>query len=111
MTQTDVPACPVTLDCDDVIARLRAHEREFRSLGVTGLYLFGSVARGEAEEGSDVDLFFDRDPDSRFGLIEYMDLRDLAPEILGRQVDIMSRQGIHYYIRDRAIAEAIPVFA
>lgn len=97
-------------DRDEVISRLRAHEGEFRALGITGMYLFGSVAKGEADDTSDVDLFFDYDTDRPVGLVEYMDVLDLAPKILGHRVDIMSRNAIHDYVRDRVIAEAIPVF-
>lgn len=44
------------VDRADAIARLKAHEAELRAMGVTGLSLFGSVARGEARPGSDVDV-------------------------------------------------------
>jgi predicted nucleotidyltransferase len=44
---------------DDAIAKLKQHEAELRRLGVHHLYLFGSTARGDAREDSDVDLFFD----------------------------------------------------
>jgi uncharacterized protein len=44
---------------DEVIARLKEHEAELRRLGVDHLHLFGSVARDEASDRSDVDLFFD----------------------------------------------------
>jgi predicted nucleotidyltransferase len=46
----------VPMDRDTIIARLRAHEREFRQLGVTSLSLFGSSARRENIENSDVDV-------------------------------------------------------
>ena len=46
---------------DEVLTRLRAHEAEFKRLGVESLYLFGSTAREEAREDSDVDLFFDHE--------------------------------------------------
>lgn len=39
-----------------LIAILRAHEAELRNAGISSLSLFGSVARGDAETGSDVDL-------------------------------------------------------
>ncbi len=45
------------MDCEAAIAALKAHESEFRQLGVEHLYLFGSTARGEARDNSDVDLF------------------------------------------------------
>ena len=44
------------MDRDETIAKLREHEAELKALGVQHLYLFGSTARGEASEGSDVDL-------------------------------------------------------
>jgi len=44
------------MDKDAIIGRLREHEAEFRKLGVESLSLFGSVARGESTESSDVDL-------------------------------------------------------
>ncbi|MGH7878374.1 MAG: nucleotidyltransferase family protein, partial [Candidatus Binataceae bacterium] len=47
------------MDRAAAIAKLKEHEVELRQLGVEHLYLFGSTARGEADDDSDVDLFFD----------------------------------------------------
>ena len=96
-------------DRDEVLRTLRAHEAELRAQGVTALYLFGSVARGDATAESDIDLFYDYDRD-RFGLRPYMRLRDLGPEILGRAVDMIPRNGLHRLVREEAFAEAVPVF-
>ncbi|MFZ4806420.1 MAG: nucleotidyltransferase family protein [Hyphomicrobiaceae bacterium] len=49
---------------DDLIAKLKANADVIHSDGVGGLYLFGSHARDEATATSDVDLFFDRDPET-----------------------------------------------
>jgi uncharacterized protein len=46
---------------DEVISRLQQHKADLKRLGVEHLYLFGSTARGEAREDSDVDLFFDHE--------------------------------------------------
>ncbi len=54
---------------EEAIGRLLEHEAELKRLGVETLYLFGSTARGEAGENSDVDLFFDY-PKGKFGLYE-----------------------------------------
>ena len=99
----------MAIDRDSVIRTLRAHEAELRAEGITHLYLFGSVARNEADAGSDVDLFYDYDR-SAFGFLHFMRVRELAPELLGRQVDIMPRNGVHPFIRDDVVAEAIQVF-
>jgi predicted nucleotidyltransferase len=42
---------------DEAISRLQQHEADLRRLGVEHLYMFGSTARGEANDDSDVDLF------------------------------------------------------
>jgi predicted nucleotidyltransferase len=42
---------------DAAIATLKAHEAELKKLGVEHLYLFGSTARDDAGEASDIDLF------------------------------------------------------
>lgn len=44
------------MERDQAIARLKEHEAELRQLGIEHLYLFGSTARSEAREDSDVDL-------------------------------------------------------
>jgi predicted nucleotidyltransferase len=97
------------MDKEAVIALLRAHQDELRAEGVSHVYIFGSVARGEADEKSDVDLFYDYDSD-RFGFLQFMRIRELAPEIIGRSVDIMPRDGIHPFIRSEVEQAAIEVF-
>lgn len=93
----------------DAIARLRAHEAELKQLGVLHLYLFGSTARDDAREDSDVDLFFDYE-EGKLGLFELMDVKDAAARILDRKTDIMTRDSIHRVLRERIEATAVPVF-
>jgi predicted nucleotidyltransferase len=75
--------------------------------GALDVRVFGSVARGEAGAGSDVDFLVDLDPvRSLFdlgGLL--MDLQDM----LGCRVDVVTEQGLHWYIRDRVLKEAVPL--
>jgi uncharacterized protein len=54
---------------DEAISRLQQHEAELKRLGVEHLYMFGSTARGEAKDDSDVDLFFDYEK-GKLGLFE-----------------------------------------
>ena len=46
---------------DEAISRLQQHEADLKRLGVEHLYMFGSTARDEAGDDSDVDLFFDHE--------------------------------------------------
>ena len=66
------------------MARLKEHEAELKQLGVEHLYLFGSTARDEAREDSDVDLFFDH-PEGSLGLFKLMEVKEIAADILGVQ--------------------------
>ncbi len=94
---------------DEAIAKLREHEAELKSLGVEHLFLFGSTARAEAREDSDVDLFFDH-PRGAMGLYELMDVKEAASRILGRKADIMTRRILHRVLRNRIEASALQVF-
>jgi predicted nucleotidyltransferase len=60
---------------------LKAHEAALRQLGVQRLFLFGSTARGEAGDTSDVDLFFDYE-EGKFGLFDLMDVQDYTSRVL-----------------------------
>jgi len=66
---------------DEAISRLQQHEADLKRLGVERLYLFGSTARGEATDESDVDLFFDYEK-GKLGLFELMDVKEYAASIL-----------------------------
>jgi len=94
---------------EDAISRLQRHEADLKRLGVERLYLFGSTARGDAGEDSDVDLFFDYEK-GKLGLFELMDVKDYAAGILGRKTDIMTRDSLHKMLRPQIEASAIRVF-
>lgn len=75
--------------------------------GARNIRVFGSVVRGEARSDSDVDFLVDMEPGRNLldmgGLL--MDLRDA----LGRDVDVVTEQGLKARIRDRVIKEASPL--
>jgi predicted nucleotidyltransferase len=91
---------------EEAIRRLREHEAELRGLGVDRLYLFGSTARDAASPDSDVDLFFDY-PKGKLGLME---VKERAAAILGRRVDIMTRDSLHRVLRPSIEQSALVVF-
>ena len=93
----------------EAIARLTRHEAELRLLGVEHLYLFGSTARDEAREDSDVDLFFDYDEGS-LSLFGLMEVKERASEILESKADIMTRDSLHKVLRAGIEQSALRVF-
>lgn len=75
--------------------------------GARNVRVFGSVARGEADQESDIDILVHmEDGRSYFDLV---DLWDSLQELLGRHVDIIDDDGLSPYLRDRILAEAIPI--
>ena len=93
----------------DAIAALLEHQTELKQLGVKSLFLFGSTAREQAQDLSDVDLFFDYEK-GRFGLFELMDVKEFTSKILGRPADIMTRDSLHELLRDTIEASSVRVF-
>jgi len=94
---------------DEAINRLLQHQADLKRLGVEHLYLFGSTARGEAGDDSDVDLFFDHEK-GKLGLFELMDVKERAAGILGRRADIMTRDSLHPRLRKRIEETAVLIF-
>jgi hypothetical protein len=94
---------------DDALKQLKQHEAELKRLGVERLYMFGSTARGEAREDSDIDLFFDYEK-GKLGVFELMDVKDYASRLLGREADIMTRDSLHKTLRRRIEETAVRVF-
>ena len=93
---------------DQVIRILSEHSVELaRKFRVKSLALFGSVSRGEAEPGSDVDLLVEFDgPVGYFGLFA---LQDHLESVLGRKVDLGTRDSLKPRIRERVLGECVNV--
>ncbi len=89
----------------DVLEDIRARREEILRIagrrGARNVRTFGSAARGEADEDSDVDVLVDMEPGRNLldmgGLL--MDLQ----ELLGRRVDVVSERGLRERIRDRVL--------
>ncbi|MBV9568732.1 MAG: nucleotidyltransferase domain-containing protein [Hyphomicrobiales bacterium] len=94
---------------DEALSRLKAHAADLKRLGVEHLYMFGSTARDEAREESDIDLFFDYQK-GKLGVYELMDVKEAAAQILGRPADIMTRDSLHRTLRQNIEASALQVF-
>jgi predicted nucleotidyltransferase len=99
----------IAMKRDEAISRLKQHEADLKRLGVEHLYIFGSTARGEAKDDSDVDLFFDYEK-GKLGLFELMDVKEYAANILGRETDIMTRDSLHKTLRQQIEETATRVF-
>lgn len=97
-------------DPETIRRLLDPYRAELRAAGVRALAVFGSTARGEARDDSDVDLLVDLDPAARVGLLGYIALERRLGELIGRKVDLCTREGLHRLARGGAEADARPVF-
>ena len=75
--------------------------------GARNVRVFGSVARGETEEQSDIDLLVDFEPER--SLLDHAALWIELQELLGCKVDVVSEHGIKPRIRERVLEEAVPL--
>jgi uncharacterized protein len=94
---------------------LKDHEPELRRRGVTHAAVFGSVARGEARQTSDVDILIDLDPEQPIGLFDYAAIKLYIAALFGLDsldgpVDIVSQTNLKARLRGKILREAISAF-
>ena len=75
--------------------------------GARNVRVFGSVARGEADAKSDLDLLVEFEPGR--SLLDHAGLLVELEELLGCKVDVVSERGLRPRIRERVLSEAIPL--
>jgi predicted nucleotidyltransferase len=92
---------------EKLISFLGDNLAEIRGYGIKSLALFGSFARDEATDKSDVDLLVEFEGKVTFD--SYMDLKFFLEDSLGCSVDIMSKEMLKPQIRDIVEREAIYV--
>lgn len=99
----------VLMELQRVIDILKAEELRLRDKGVTALSVFGSVARGDARDDSDVDLLahIERRP---FGLLELAELELELEQQLGVSVDLLVEPVRTAQLRQRIERDLATVF-
>jgi predicted nucleotidyltransferase len=91
--------------------RLRRHAREIRDAvaeaGGSDVRVFGSLATGRENSNSDVDLLFTMGP--ALSLMQLSVLESRVAEILGSEVDLVPDSALRPDLRERILAEAVPL--
>ena len=89
---------------------LKTYDAALRGNGATGLYIFGSRARGEERPDSDLDLFIDYDPAVRIpNMFRLMQIEEELSKALGIPVTITTRNALHPLMKESIEREAIRV--
>lgn len=91
----------------EILDLLQEHRDEFRQFGAESVALFGSFARGEAGQDSDIDLLIDFNSPPTFEA--YMNLKFYLEDLLGRAVDLVPRKTLKPRILPQVEREAIYV--
>ena len=87
---------------------IRMHQSELQKrFGITSMRLFGSVARGEQHEGSDIDLFVTMPPK----LFIYIEAAQYLEQLLGCSVDLVrDHQHLRPFFRQQIERDGIDIF-
>jgi len=92
---------------DRLVALLNERAEFLRESDVLELRLFGSVARGEERDDSDIDVLVRFTSPPTFD--NYMNLKFMLEDALGRRVDLVTFDGLREEIREEVLAEALRV--
>ena len=95
---------------DEAITKLRMFEPRLRAMGATSLFLFGSTARGEATDASDLDIILEVPADASFSLLDLVAAKHMIEDDLRLPVDVAMSDGLHPLMKDEIEREAVRVF-
>jgi uncharacterized protein len=94
----------------DAIAILLAHRDDLRARGVRRAALFGSVARGENRQDSDLDILIELDPKFEFDAFAYAGLKMYIAGLFPEPVDVVNRDALKPRLRRPVGTDAIYAF-
>ena len=90
---------------------LRQHRNTIYELaqkhGAQSVSVFGSLARGDDNSNSDIDLLIELDP--KRSLLDVISMKYAIEDLTGRKVDIVTRKGISPYLVEQILEEAVPL--
>jgi uncharacterized protein len=98
----------IIMNKERIVTILKSHQANFKRLGVVRLALFGSVARNEATENSDIDLLvtFSQQPVTS---VDYFNLQFYLEDLLGCSVDLITDKALRKELRPYIEKELIDV--
>ncbi len=95
---------------DAVIETLRSHRSRLQALGVRRAALFGSLARGETGDTSDIDLMVEVDPAAPIGVFEYVGIVQYLESLFPGRVDVANQAKLNPLVRRTAERDAVYAF-
>jgi predicted nucleotidyltransferase len=80
-------------DLPTVIETLRLHQSRLEQMGVVHAAIYGSLARGDANAASDIDVVVEIDPEKKIGVCGFVGVLQYLQDLFGPDVDIIERRG------------------
>jgi predicted nucleotidyltransferase len=90
---------------DEALALLEGYRAELKKYGVKSIAIFGSVARNEATEGSDIDILVEFG--QSVGLFEFVRIKTRLEKILNRPVDLVTPEALKKQLKEQILKEAV----
>ena len=92
---------------DFIMTTIRTHKEELTQFGVQNIGLFGSYAKEEQSEKSDIDILIDFDPDKE-KFDNYMAIYDLLEKLFkNEKVEVVTKNGLSPYIGPKILKEVL----
>lgn len=98
------------LERKKLINKLVRQKSSLRARGVVAMSLFGSVARNEATQESDIDLLVDLDPTGKLTILDLIGIEQDLEKLLGRPVDLIDRASLKPEVRSDVLRGETKVF-
>jgi predicted nucleotidyltransferase len=98
------------IDRDEALRILRRHKARLRARGIRCAAIFGSVSRGEARPGSDLDIMIEIDRPERLTAFDLVAIKQAVAELFPMAVDVVDASALKRGIGRTAKREAVYVF-
>ena len=94
----------------EAIRRLGRNREKLRTFHVRHIAVFGSTARDQATQQSDVDVLVEFEPGATVGLFTFVRLQSFLADVMGTRIDLATPEARRPEMRDEIVAEAVRAF-
>jgi uncharacterized protein len=92
-----------------LLAKIQEVRAPIRAKGATGLYVYGSRARGDHRPESDIDVLVDYDPSSDFSIVELAAIKRILEQALDLKVHVTTRNSLSSHLQGEVERQAVRV--